>query len=120
MARAAVGLGGRVVETSKGAGQLGAEAVRIIGNVMGGEEGKAVELSAVVGQAGEEAGAADRVGGDLGGEGQKVSLRGLAGLAGCRVWGEGRANSIGEAGWGAGRASEERVEVAYVSREVYS
>ena len=53
------------------------------------------------------------MGGDPGGAGQDVSRR--AELAGCGVWGAGRAKSMGEAGWGPGGASEERVEAAQVS-----
>ena len=56
MAGAAVRLGGREGELTKGAGQLGAEARGVIGKAIGGEEGKTVEVSAVVGKAGEAAG----------------------------------------------------------------
>lgn len=113
-----VGVRSRAGEATRGAERVGAKAGGVIGDLRGGKDGKAVELSVLVGKAGEVAGGGGRVGGESGGAGEEVS-RG-AGLAGCGAWGVGRAKPMGEVGRGARGACGEQVEAVQVSLDVSS
>jgi len=84
VAGATVGLWGRAGETTKGAGKWSVEAGGVIGNVMGGKEGKAVELGVVVGKVGEAADGGNRVGGDQGGGAASITAGWAGWLQGLR------------------------------------